>query len=186
MKYNQKMRQIVSIDKHTKEQLEGVIVLCRSKKNPYSKGWIMNSQEALKLLAVDEDLTGESYKVLLYLLSILDFENWIQIPQKIIAEELGMQKQRISRSIKVLEQKEIILRGDKLGRSYAFRLNPYFGWKGKVENLDDYREEKEQKKIKNLKEKTNKKKNQKVEALSKKYNIPIEEIRDCLAEDFEI
>lgn len=178
MKYNQKMRQIVSIDKYTKEQLEGVIVLCRSKKNPYSKGWIMNSQEALKLLAVDEDLTGESYKVLLYLLSILDFENWIQIPQKIIAEELGMQKQRISRSIKVLEQKEIILRGDKLGRSYAFRLNPYFGWKGKVKNLDEYREEKEKEKIENLKNRTNEKKQKKLEKLSKKFNMSFEELQE--------
>jgi hypothetical protein len=33
--------------------------------------------------------------------------------------------------MKVLEDKQIILRGPKVGRSYAFMLNPEFGWKGK-------------------------------------------------------
>jgi hypothetical protein len=45
--------------------------------------------------------------------------------------------------MKVLEDKQIILRGPKVGRSYAFMLNPEFGWKGKVKNLDDYRQERE-------------------------------------------
>jgi hypothetical protein len=43
--------------------------------------------------------------------------------------------------MKVLETKEIILRGPKVGRSYAFMLNPEFGWKGKVKNLDEYRKQ---------------------------------------------
>ena len=46
----------------------------------------MNSQEALKLLATDRDLKGETYRVLLLLLSQLDFENWIQITQKEISD----------------------------------------------------------------------------------------------------
>ncbi len=35
------------------------------------------------------------------------------------------------------------MRGPKVGRSYAFMLNPNFGWKGKVKNLEDYRKQKE-------------------------------------------
>jgi len=50
-----------------------------------------------------------------------------------------MHQPDVSKAMKVLEKKEIILRGPKVGRSYAFRLNPYFGWKGKVKNLEDYR-----------------------------------------------
>ncbi|CCQ70206.1 RepA [Crocosphaera watsonii WH 0402] len=42
--------------------------------------------------------------------------------------------------MKVLEQKGIILRGPKVGRSYAFMLNPEFGWKGDVANLNEYTE----------------------------------------------
>jgi len=176
MKDNLNLKNIIAIDKNTGEKIEGVIVICGLKVNPYSKGWIMGSQEALKLLATDTELTGESYKVLLYLLAILDFENWIQIPQKQIAEDLKMQKQRISRAIKKLERKEIILRGDKIGRSFCFRLNSYYGWKGKVKNLEEYRKEKEEERIKDLRNKINEKRNKKIEILSKKYNIPIEEL----------
>jgi len=134
-----KARKIASVDRDTGEVLEGVVVYCGIKRNPYAKGWVMNSQEALELLATDKELTGENYRVLLFLLSRLDFENWIQITQSEIAEKLDLKKQNVSRAISLLNSKGILLRGPKVGRSYAFRLNPYFGWKGKVKNLEDYR-----------------------------------------------
>lgn len=136
-------RKVASFDKDTGEILEGVIVYCGVKQNPYSTGWVMNSQEAMKLLAIDRDLKGETYRVLLLLLSLLDFENWIQVTQKEISETLGMKKSQVSRSISLLEKKDIVLKGPKVGRSYAFRLNPYFGWKGQVKNLDEYRKKEE-------------------------------------------
>jgi DNA-binding transcriptional ArsR family regulator len=139
-----KRRRIASVDQDTGEVLDGVVVYCGVKQNPYSTGWIMNSQEALELLATDKDLTGENYRVLLLLLSRLDFENWIQITQNEIVEKLDMKKQNVSRAILLLEEKGIILRGPKIGRSYAFRLNPYYGWKGKVKNLNDYRKKEEE------------------------------------------
>ena len=134
-----KPKRIASVDRDTGEVLEGVVVYCGVKRNPYAKGWVMNSQEALELLATDKELTGENYRVLLLLLSRLDFENWIQITQSEIAEKLHLKKQNVSRAISLLNSKGILLRGPKVGRSYAFRLNPYFGWKGKVKNLEDYR-----------------------------------------------
>lgn len=138
-----KHRKIASIDQNTGEILEGVIVYCGVKQNPYSTGWVMNSQQALELLATDKDLTGENYRVLLLLLSRLDFENWIQVTQSEITEKLQMKKQNVSRAISLLEKKGIVLRGAKIGRSYAFRLNPYFGWKGQVKNLNEYRKKEE-------------------------------------------
>ena len=138
-----KHRKIATVDQNTGEILHGVIVYCSVKRDPYAKGWIMNSQEALELLAKDRDLTGETLRVLLFLMAYLDFENWIQIPQSKIAKNLGLQKQNVSRAIILLEKKEIVLRGPKIGKSYAFRLNPDFGWKGKVKNLNEYRKEKD-------------------------------------------
>lgn len=135
-----RLRKLTSVDQDTGEVLDGLIVYCGVKRNPYAKGWVMNSQESLEIIAKDKDLTGEAHRVLWYLLSRLDFENWIQVTQREIADELGLKKQNASRSILLLESKRIILRGPKIGRSYAFRLNPYFGWKGKVRNLDDYRQ----------------------------------------------
>ncbi len=50
-----------------------------------------------------------------------------------------LKQPNVSRAMKILEEKEIILRGPKVGRSYAFMLNPDFGWKGNVANLEYYR-----------------------------------------------
>jgi predicted transcriptional regulator len=133
-------RKIASVDQKTGEILDGVIVYCAVKRNPYAKGWVMNSQEALELLASDKDLTKESLRILMFLMARLDFENWIQITQNEIAETLDINKGNVSKAVSLLEAKGILIRGPKLGRSYAFRLNPYFGWKGKVKNLDDYRQ----------------------------------------------
>lgn len=100
----------------------------------------MNSQEALELLALDKDLTKESLRILMFLMARLDFENWIQITQNEIANTLDINKGNVSKAVSLLEAKDILLRGPKVGRSYAFRLNPNYGWKGKVKNLDDYRQ----------------------------------------------
>jgi DNA-binding Lrp family transcriptional regulator len=131
------------VDKYSGEEF-GFPVLIGRKKNPYGNGWVMNSQEAMLSLAKDKDITGETHRVLWFIGGILDFENWVQIPITEIAQELNLKRPNVSRAMKMLEEKGIILRGPKVGRSYAFMLNPEFGWKGKVKNLDDYRREKEE------------------------------------------
>lgn len=138
--HGKRLRQIKSVDQSTGEVLDGVVVYCAVKRNPYANGWIMNSQEALETIAKDKDFTGETFRVLMYLLSRLDFENWIHTPLQEIADELGMKRPNISKAVNLLESKGILVRGPKIGRSYAFRLNPYYGWKGKVKNLDEYRQ----------------------------------------------
>jgi DNA-binding transcriptional ArsR family regulator len=134
-----KRQKVANINAETGEVLDGVFVYFSPKRNPYGKGWIMNSQEALEILAKDTDLKWETLRVFLFLCARLDFENWILIQSSEICKELSMKPPNVSRSITLLEKKGIIIRGEKLGRSYAFRLNPHYGWKGKVKNLDDYR-----------------------------------------------
>ena len=130
------------VDKYTGEDF-GFPVVCGRKRNPYIKGWVMNSQEAMVALAKDKDIKGETHRVLWFIGGILDFENWVQLSITEIGNELDLKQQAVSRAMKGLEEKEIILRGPKVGRSYAFMLNPNFGWKGKLKNLDDYRKQKE-------------------------------------------
>ena len=130
------------VDKYTGEEY-GFPVILGKKRNPYIKGWVMNSQEAMVALAKDKDIKGETHRVLWFIGGILDFENWVQLSITEIGNELDLKQQSVSRAMKVLENKEIILRGLKVGRSYAFMLNPNFGWKGKVKNLEDYRKQKE-------------------------------------------
>ena len=129
------------VDKYTGEEF-GFPVIVGRKRNPYGKGWVMNSQEALEIIAKDKDIKGETYRVLFFICARLDFENWVQLSVTEIGKELGMHQPDVSKAMKVLEKKEIIFRGPKVGRSYAFRLNPDYGWKGKVINLDEYRRDK--------------------------------------------
>ena len=76
------------------------------------------------------DLGANDFKVLMKLLSVLDYENLIQVSQADIARELDMHRQHVQRSIKRLIQLGIILEGVKIGISRSYRLNPSFGWKG--------------------------------------------------------
>ena len=135
------IKNISQYDNTTGELLDGVLVYCGVKSNPYERGWIMNSQEALIEIAKDKDLQGRTLRVFLYLCGILDFHNLIQIPQVEICKELDLKRSHVSLSIKILIDKGIILQGSKVGRSFAYRLNPDYGWKGKVKNLNEYRRE---------------------------------------------
>lgn len=103
--------------------------------------WFMAFQDSFEEIAKDPEMTGETYKVLMYLYSKLDFENFIQQSQMDVAEGLGIQKQRVSRAMKLLTSKQIVLEGPKVGRSKCYRLNPNYGWKGKVKTLQEARRE---------------------------------------------
>ena len=103
--------------------------------------WFMAFQDTFIEIAKDPDMTGETMKVLMYLFGKLDFENFIQQSQQNIAKALGMQKQNISRAIRMLVSKQIIFEGPRVGRSKCFRLNPNYGWKGKVKTLQEARRE---------------------------------------------
>lgn len=80
-----------------------------------------------RTLAADADLDGADLRVYLYLASHLDFEKPILVPQLQIAEALGKHKEHISRSIRKLKEKRIILEGQKVGRSSTWQLNPKYG-----------------------------------------------------------
>ena len=128
-------RRLGTVDLDTGELLgEGVPVWVGAKPRIHDR-WFMAFQDALESLAKDRDLKSEHHRVLYYLFSRLDFDNFIQVPQAEIVQELGIHKSKVSKAIKLLSDKKIILRGPKVGRSSSFRLNPNYGWKGKVSNL---------------------------------------------------
>lgn len=103
------------------------------------EGWFMAFQEAFEALATDKDLNGQTMKVLMFLMSRLSFENYIGLEQKTIGEKLEMHKTDVSLAVKRLVEKGILEKGPKLGRSSTYKLNPYYGWKGRVKNLNDER-----------------------------------------------
>lgn len=82
------------------------------------------------------DLTGEQYKVLMYLFSQLDFDNFLKITQKDIAEKLNLKVPNVSRAIKGLVERDIIAVGPMAGHSKTYRLNPRIAHRG-AKNYQD-------------------------------------------------
>jgi len=66
-------------------------------------------------------LTEVNGRVLRYFFGKLDSENFIHLPQTEIAEALGLQKSHVSRAVKLLCDKRIIIKGPKTGRAITYR-----------------------------------------------------------------
>lgn len=101
--------------------------------------WFMTFQDALAVLAADKDLWGRPRAVLDYMMARLNFDNFISLSQVEIADALKIHQPHVSAAIKMLVDKGIIEKGPKQGRSSSYKLNPYYGWKGRVKNLKDER-----------------------------------------------
>lgn len=104
------------------------------KKKYITGGFFMAIQEGFIWLAT-LGLDGRTKDVLLYIMGKLDFENYINLSQKEIAQALKMQKQNVSRAMKELEKYGIIHKGPKVGLSWTYRLDPNFGYKGRAKNI---------------------------------------------------
>ena len=137
-KVNIMQKRVEQIDINTGEVLSGCLVYVPIRPI-ITERWFMAFQDSFAEIAKDQDLKGETLRVLMYLYSALDFENFIHKCQKDIAEDLGMQRQHVSRAMRLLTSKEIVLESPKIGNVKCYRLNPNYAWKGKVKNMEDAR-----------------------------------------------
>ena len=123
-------KRLQQIDSETGEIIDGFVAyVVPKRKNGFGQGWLAMAQNGAEILA-QSNLSGNDFKVLMKLLSVLDYENLIQVSQADIARELDMHRQHVQRSIKRLLDLGIVLEGVKIGISRSYRLNPNFGWKG--------------------------------------------------------
>ena len=99
------------------------------KKKSLGTGWIALYQNPSLWLA-QQRLTGEQASVLFFLFGKLDFDNYLRIGLKDIAELLDMQVTHVSRAMKKLKELEIIIEGPPAGKFKTYRLNPYIAHKG--------------------------------------------------------
>ena len=111
-----------------KQQVTGFITYKR--KNHLGVNWVAFYQTALEWLAT-QNLPNQEYRVLIYLMSKLDFENYLRVTQLKVAEALNMKQSAVSRAIKGLLERDIIITGPQLGTAKTYRLNPRMAYKGK-------------------------------------------------------
>ncbi len=127
---------VQTVNQKTGEKKDGYFVyIAYPKPKITGNRWVMTFQDSLEIIATDEDMTGQTLKVMLLLMSNLEFENYITIKQVAIAEKLKMYKPDVSKAMKLLVAKGIILKV-KEGTTTGYKLNPHYGWKGKVSNRD--------------------------------------------------
>jgi DNA-binding MarR family transcriptional regulator len=81
----------------------------------------------LRRLLTESELDGVDLRVFLYLFTCLDFKEYTLVEQREIASVLGRRREHISRSIRKLKEKEIIVEAPKIGRSSSYALNPKYG-----------------------------------------------------------
>ena len=126
---------VQTVNKKTGEKKEGYFVyIAYSKPKITGNRWFMTFQDSLAIIAEDKEITKEALRVFMKILSELEFENYITIKQVAIAEKLGMQKTNVSKAMKQLVDKGIIFKV-KEGATTGYKLNPTYGWKGKVSNM---------------------------------------------------
>ena len=119
-------------------------------------GWFKVFQDSLNWLS-EQALTGEQLRVLLKLMSRLDYDNYIRVSQKELAAELGMKDTHISRAIRKLRELDVIVEAPRMGKYKLYRLNPRMGYKGKhpeqtVIEYDELKRRKENKENKESRE----------------------------------
>lgn len=103
------------------------------KKNNLGKDWVALYQNAISRIA-DMNLPNEQYRVFLKLLSKVDFDNYLRVSQSEIANELNMKRPNVTKAMKSLKDKGIIVEGPRAGLNKTYRLNPYIAHKGKNRN----------------------------------------------------
>ena len=81
-------------------------------------------------------LTPSANKLLMYFLSISQFENAVSIDQKSLSEDLSMSLSAVEKGMRELIENGIVLKVKYLkdGRRNEYWLNPMSAWKGKTLN----------------------------------------------------
>ena len=80
-------------------------------------------------------LRGSVLTVLLYLISVLQYENYILVNQARVATELGLTKSQVCGIFKTLLARGIISRKVNRTLAGAYILNPKIAWRGSFDSL---------------------------------------------------
>ena len=125
-----KTRYLTVVDDETGE----TIVYCKlgSKRHGLGAGgdFVALYQEAATWIG-GQDITGEQAKVLFCIMGMLDYENYVRIPRKDIAEAARIKPEAVSRAMKGLKDLGIIMEGPMAGRYKTYRFDPRIAHKGR-------------------------------------------------------
>lgn len=128
--------EIKTRDPKTQQTEDGKLIWVPHRtRSQFGTDWFQMAQDTLRMINAHRNELGlEGIVVFNALMARLDFENFIQVSQKEIADELDMRASNVSRAIKRLDGLGFIRRGPKVGRSHTLQLHPSLAWKGKAQS----------------------------------------------------
>ena len=109
---------------------DGVKLYSPPKRPRYMDNFQTTPDFTHQYLALEPGIGLVAHRVFHYLCYVLQYDNWVDISTVWVAEKLSLKRQQVSRAISVLEKKGLLIRGEKIGRHYKWRLNPEATWKG--------------------------------------------------------
>lgn len=135
-----------SIKKEFNEDM--IVSVVVKNKIPTIPDYVQLFQEAIRRIVAGEGMTLITYRVFLFMLGSMQYENFIGINIKTISEDLNVSVPSVSRAMKQLKDLNIIITiKDTMDRRLnCYILNPKAVWKGKAKNYISV-----VKKMKNLK-----------------------------------
>lgn len=96
----------------------------------HSGGFFMGYQEALARVIDSPDLTDGELRVLFKLLTRLEYNSVVLVNVSELAREMSRDRSGVSRSLKALVDRGVLLRGPKMGRTSSYMLNPELAFVG--------------------------------------------------------
>lgn len=171
---------IVYHDSESKELMEGMPVWIKPKYST-GRGTVMIFQAnlgKLKNLKIKDEKTGKmklalqgnDYRVIFAIIEYIDFENWLRISQRELADDLGVNKVVVSKSFKKLKELGIIEAEVRNGFT-EIRLGLKMGWKGKVKTLLETEDKRKEQIRKELEKEKEEKRNKEMEDLDNFNNL---------------
>ncbi len=142
-------------------------------------------------IATDKTLTGTDYRVLLAIISNLEYNNKINVSQSELSLKLNIKRPEVTKSIKKLISKHYLQVVDTIGRRNVYMLNPSVAFKSRAKNLKELKHAWDRKTLPvtqkhpidvdtDLEPDLEDKLDMKVEQLSKQFDIPQSKVRQMI------
>lgn len=125
------------MDMDTGEILPDLPIIKIADRRSKEKSWMkLYQKDSLLSLIKNQSITGVDYRILLYLMYLMDYENVVSVTQQYIAKELEIAQPQVSKSIKKLEESSLLKRAKIQGKT-VFLINQFLVKKGRKENFDN-------------------------------------------------
>ncbi len=135
-KNGSKYVKIKQVDVETGLEIEGGLIALHQwrRHNEFSGGFYAMGQNALERIINNKKLKYSTVKVFSALVAELNYGNTILINQAELGKRIGMSRQHVNESIKVLIEQGIIAKGIKQGIRSLYMMNPEYVWKGSAKD----------------------------------------------------